>query len=405
MTLMNRFIILPIRYSILSLLFSVCFFSCRQEEIEQDVVPSGEDLVDFTLEFPTRSVGKDMTESTLDPLSDYFTAEESILLIGQRTQNHSLTFDETNADGSQNDYLYKYVWDNKEANEAGGDSPNWTTGYNFKALESWKNPLTWSSVIGHGALGNSFAFGALYYPIDNSERTSVETDQSDIEGLKKSNILGTYHQTNSIYERFRFRLYHLMACIRVTILVPVQKTVEGKGVTGFDGDRKIDATMLKLIKDFTIDWGELPSDYPPYLMADESTGTPSDIKMYPHPVDAPREIKEWDISNFGLEGTDEVKEYTFTGLFPPQTLSKTNNILQFDIFAQNSSRNKDTSYVWSTSQLMANLKVTAGTITNLVLYFPREDNNAILVKSEILDWGKTDTTVTITPEIETTPES
>lgn len=371
-------------------------FSCSQEE---DMVIGDEidDAVNFTLDFPTRSVGAETTdESNLDPLYDYFNKNESILLIAQRTQDHSISFEDNNGDGD-NQYLFKYVWNGDEANTLESDkTPNWGSGYNFSSLESWENPLTWSTAIKNGAFGSSYAFGALYYPIDNSIRNSIEDNQSELEGLKKSNILGAYHLTESLYERFRFRLYHLMACIRVTIQIPDKRTEEDGGFTGYD-DRVFKAYMLNVQKDFVIDWGAGSSEEPPILRADDSSETrPTKINMFETPV-TNHEPVEIDLSNYGLEGTDYVRQHTFTVLFPPQTLSNTKDILQFDMMRANG-RQVDIQFTWSTSQLITNLQVSPGTITNLVLYFTREENEALLVRSEITDWTHTDTTVTVTPE-------
>lgn len=383
----------------ISLLIVMSFFmGCNQINEEPNIVVSDNQEIDFTLYFPTRSVGNELETSILDPLNDYFTKDESVLLISQRTQNRSLSFKDEIDDGSKNDYLFKYVWDGTEAETSeSGNLPNWGNGYNFKSSSGWGNPLTWTTVMNHGAYGNTYAFGALYYPKDNSEKSSVETDQSSLDNLKKSNILGTYHQTENLYERFRFRLYHLMACIRVTILVPYLKTDDVNGTTGFD-ERNIVANLLNLKKDFTIDWANLSSEERPVLKEDENITTTTNIKMYLQPVSGDRQNVVWNLSNFGMEGSDEVIEYTFTGLFPAQFISNSTNLLKFDIMQKNSTRNIETSYYWSSIQLSTSLQISSGTITNLVLYFPRGDNNAILLKSEILDWNHADTNVTITPE-------
>lgn len=359
-----------------------------------------EELV-FYLDFPTRTVGTESSESSLDLLTYYFNQNESVLLIAQRTNSHSISFDDYNGD-IKNGYLFKYVWDGKEAKPMdGGETPTWEAGYNFKNFGGWDNPLNWTKVISNGALGSSYAFGTLYYPIDNEQRNSIEEDQSTTEGLGKSNLLGGYHLTESLYERFRFRLYHLMACIRVTILVPAKTENDDPKNPGFD-ERNMKAYILKMKKDFIIEWGDRSSEEPPILKDDESVSDRYDITMYPHPVTGNREPFEINLSYFGIEEpeTDQVRAYTFTGLFPPQTLSNTDNILQFDLMTSKTSNRKENSYYWSTSQLIANLQVSPGIITNLVLYLPRTENNAILLRSEIIDWDQTDASLTLTPEID-----
>ena len=381
------------------ILFLTVSFLSGCNDYEATVEADKEDNLIFSLDFPSRSVGNDITVSNLDPLENYFNEEKSVLLIAQRTQNHSISFDDYNGD-TKNGYLFKYVWDGKEANPIEGEkTPNWEAGYNFKNLVGWDNPLNWTKVISNGALGSSYAFGALYYPIDNEQRSSIEEDQSTLDGLGKSNLLGAYHLTESLYERFRFRLYHLMACIRVTILVPAKTENDDPKNPGFD-ERNMKAYMLKMKKDFIIEWGDRSSEEPPILKDDESVSDRYNITMYPHPVTGNRDPFEIDLSYFGIEEpeTDQVRAYTFTGLFPPQTLSNTDNILEFALMRSKTSNNVDTRYYWSTSQLIANLQVSPGIITNLVLYLPRTENNAILLRSEIIDWDQTDASFTLTPE-------
>ena len=367
-----------------------------------DVLPDTPDGVDddfmhFRLDFPVHtSAEPEVTGSNLDPLTNYLNKEESVLLISQRTQDHSISFEDF-IGSSTNAYLFKYVWDGTEAESVeSGMAPNWESGYNFFPMEGWGNMLNWTAAIRNGAFGSSYAFGALYYPVENEQRTAVEPDQTTLEGLGKSNVLGAYHLTESLYERFRFRLYHLMACIRVSILIPEERTDAETGTTGFP-ERTVNATALGLQRDFVIDWGARSSEEPPILKADETLATRSNINMFAHPVAGTRETEEIDLTNFSLEGSDKVRRYTFTVVFPAQTLSNTDNILQFDIMNQRGTRVEST-YYWSTSQLMNNLQVSPGTITNLILYLPREENNALLIRSEIIDWNHTDASVTVVPE-------
>lgn len=354
-----------------------------------------EDMI-FSLEFPTRASAEG-SSSGLDPLTNYFEKEKSILLIEQRTTEHSINFNDNNVN-EKNKYLYKYVWDGVEAQpEESGEIPNWQAGFNFKTQEEWNNPLVWKTVKDNGAFNASYAFGALYYPVENKIRTSIETDQNTPDGLGKSNILGTYHRTQALYERFRFRLFHLMACIRVNLLVPESRIDEINGLTGYD-ERIVTAKLLNLQKDFHIEWGTSSSDEPPVLKADESSSSlKTDINMYAHPVDNTREVIEVDLSYFGDKGTDNVRVYTFSGLFPAQTLSNIDNILQFDIMDRNGEE-IETNYYWSSSKLISNLQISQGTITNLVLYLPRIGNEVILVTSNIIDWDCSDTSLTLTPE-------
>lgn len=370
---------------------------CIMEDGYDSGTSTESDPQNLFINFPTRGNGLTFdTDVTLDPLASYFDKEKSVLLIAQRTNVQSISFNDMLNDAA-NHYLYKYVWDGTEAQVA-PDTPNWESGYNFIPYPAWSNTLNWETVISNGAFDNSYAFGALYFPVLNEQISSVATDQSNLESLMMSNILGTYHLTENLYERFRFKLYHVMACIRVTILVPEYQTNEESGATGFN-EATVEGQLLGVQPNFTIDWGSRSSEEPPIVKNDETMPETADIIMYPHPVEGTREVVEYDLSDFGLSGNEKVREYTFTVLFPSQTISNTSNILRFLIMENIGT--VSASYVWSTSQLSTNLQVSSGTVTNLILYFPRTENNALLIKSEILNWNQADTDVTLTPEINT----
>lgn len=194
-------------------------------------------------------------------------------------------FDRRNAAHKENNiYVYKYDPDHGSA--------NWGDGYNFKLKSEWSDPIKWSDVKSNGSIGNSFVFFAFcdnlrdLEPDDNDpllkfwNTTPGQITASPDFGpvtyyhhayggqWKKSDkvggnydysndwhvyhyqnhcgvpdFMGAYHTTSTLYSRPRFKFYHLLAYVRVTLYVPVEQTYEDtdpvtkkpvKRITGYD---------------------------------------------------------------------------------------------------------------------------------------------------------------------------
>lgn len=159
-------------------------------------------------------------------------------------------------------YVYEYDPDH--------DPASWGEGSNFKLKSEWSDPIKWSDVKSNGSIGNSFVFYAFCDnlkdlepdPDDpllkywNSTPGQVSAKFGDIQYYhhayggkwKKSDnvggdydysndwhvyqyqnhcgvpdFMGAYHTTSTLYSRPRFRFYHLLAYVRVTLYVPVEQ--------------------------------------------------------------------------------------------------------------------------------------------------------------------------------------
>lgn len=139
-----------------------------------------------------------------------------------------------------NDNLWMYELDRELGNGA-----DWDKGYNFVPMfgendeEPFKNfKMDWKTIKSYGSLGNAFSFFAMYYPGGNPIfQTYTHQSACDLAMMKRMDIMGAYHTTPSLYTRMRFKLYHLMVYVRVTVYVPVMeityKDGEAIGYTGF----------------------------------------------------------------------------------------------------------------------------------------------------------------------------
>lgn len=157
-----------------------------------------------------------------------------------------------------NIYLYEY---------SRKDDATWSDGYNFKVMSKCSDPISWSTVKSNGSIGNSFVFYAFCDNLKDLEPRGSEDLNPDWVGTgenlyyhhayggkwKKSDnvpapydysndwhahhyqnhcgvpdFMGAYHTTSTLFSRPRFKFYHLLAYVRVTLYVPVVDTYRDK---------------------------------------------------------------------------------------------------------------------------------------------------------------------------------
>lgn len=315
---------------------------------------------------------------------------KSLLYFSQLGATDALTprFDELGEEASPYVYIYEY----KQVSDA-----TWDDKYNFSVQEG-RRALDWDSVKSVGSVGNAFSLFAFYFPEGNEVRFAVETDQTDETNFKKSDIMGAYHATSSLYTRLRFRLFHLMVYLKVTLYVPVYKDKNGtdKEYSGFYEDALKGAYVLNANTDFTISWrAKRSSDTEAPLT---QTGNNKDnITMYRHGRN--RTIDNFEVKDYYTGGTltsDHVEEYNFSVLFPAQTFGD-----KFLCFALQAPDNSMKYYYFSASQIVGDSKnygLTQGTLQQLYLYLPRTTNETILVGAKILPWKDAVTDMTVTQQ-------
>lgn len=331
---------------------------------------------------------EDVTITRSSELETKFIEDESILYISQYGDN---IMEDPFSDESSNLYKYKYSKKNPLYPDA-----DWEQGYNFFPINS-DNMIDWEVVRANGPHLNGFWFFALHYPYDNQMRFSVEKDQSTFESLQKSDVLGAYHSTSSLYTRLRFKLYHLMIYLKVTLYVPVFKIEEDingdQNLSGFYADANKSVKLLNVHPNFKIEWNAKRGlDEAPLTQA-ITTGETCDIPLYLHPYDngennpPKKTIKINEFKPDAKEGEDEVYEYTFSCLFPAKQLSgfASNTFLRFEIAPYIGNANKI--YTFSGEQFSgAGLRLEQGWQQNLELYLPRKGVKAILVSASVNDW-------------------
>ena len=325
-----------------------------------------------------------------------------LLYFSQLIQSESPNF--TDLDNENHPlYVYKY-------NEKGA---NWSEGYNFEYTDNRKI-FDWDTVASLGSVGNAFSLFAFYFPTNRETMTNpsscfhVEADQQgttdkyDKSNFMKSDIMGAYHATSSLYTRMRFRLFHLMVYLKVTIYVPVYEDSDSDdsySYSGFKEGALKDAFVMNAYTDFKIEWqANRSSDTEAPLT--QTDGNKSNIKMYRHMADETQIIEDFNVEDYYTKekfGTDKVRAYTFSVLFPSQQFS--DNFLCFKLLAPNNETMKY--YYFSSSQIIdgadnGKYGLTQGTLQELHLYLPRMTNETVLVGANILPWFDANTDMTVT---------
>ena len=391
------------------------FVSCKDDQKATDASAVNEYLDNVQLELQHRLAAPGM--ETLAPGeseaividNSIFSPGSSILYISQmgNDNNKNPNFSDESQDASP--YLYKYQY-------YSNDNATWDSEYNFMTM-SGRKPIVWQTVKELGSVGNSFAFFAMYFPEGqnpkfsiNSDQTGGESDPYDQTNFKQSDILGAYHATSGLYTRLRFRLFHLMTYLKVTLYVPVYRdAIEGdnQSYSGFKEGALKESYLLGAATDFTIEWrANRSSDTEAPLVQRGNTLQP--IKMYLHEAttDEPIQIVVKDYYNNPQSETDDVYAYNFSVLFPqPSALSNDEIRLCFPIESIDGNVKY---YYFSTSQVIqttGNLSLKQGTMQQLYLYLPRTVNETILIGAKILEWGESDTDMTVFDEGKTYEEN
>ena len=393
------------KYALLAILSFVLCASCASSEpLLPDQELEGPTVTEIAaLSGNRRALEAAADDEYADQMTDSDFVEGSLLYISQMGSSSANNPNFT-VGASDNLYIYSY----EENPDASWDAEGT---YNFYPTTLTK-AIEWEDVRGRGSVGNAFSLYALHFPVDNAVRFDVETDQRELEDFKKSDILGAYHATSALYTRLRFRLYHLMVYLRVTLYVPVyevqfdEKTNEYL-YSGFREDAFEHAQMRKATTGFNIDWRvnrSSDTDAPLTVLNTAAGYTNQTIQMYRHDAGQTPEQTEITLGDFYdyPEGdefastTDKVYVYNFSVLFPGQVFG--NEFLHFQFRTPGGTYKN---YTFSASQLKTgatDFGFTQGTLQHLSLYLPRKGNETILVGARILDWTDASTDMTVTDQ-------
>lgn len=306
------------------------------------------------------------------------------------------------------------------------DAWNDDNSYNF-APEDQTEALEWNKIGAGGSWNGGFALYSMYFPVDNAIRQkegeagtvlySVMQDQSTLENLKRSDILGAYHSTPTLFSRIRFRLFHLMTYVRIRLYVPVFDEVKN---TGYREGALQYATLDNVTPDFAIDWGAVRSPDTQGPAVSPLAGEDR-IIMYQHPL--PKGATQHPITEIkykdylrdgyfdqGIDGDyDRVRIYDFSVIIPNQKGiigedGKETNFTSTDFlnFYFRTNSGATTRYFFNQS-LGANsnessLEMNQGVFQYLQLYVPRVGNKVIFVGAKVNNWQHNSTEMLLLPD-------
>lgn len=343
------------------------------------------------------NIGDDDTDETAPIIIDDFT-DGSLLYFSQLSQYYDPNFE--NDSESETNYLYIYEFNRNP-------KANWESGENFAAVKD-RLSFNWENTINVGPSGNAYKFFGFYFPVDNVVRWEVEQDQRGTtdpynkENFMKSDIMGAYHATSSIYTRMRFRLFHLMTYLKVTLYVPVYEAQysdpDNQSYSGFEAGAMKGGLLLDALTKFNIEWSVSKSSDTEAPFVQTQPGNRSNIRMYQHMANED-ELTTVDVRDYYtgtvdniVDGKDKVRRYDFSVIFPTQTFS--GNLL---CFALTTPGGDVKYYYFASSQVTsAGIDLTQGTLQQLYLYLPRKTNQTVLIGAKILPWQDAQTDMTVT---------
>lgn len=376
-----------IKYSFIFLGAAILAGGCTQENSGGPFTEEPSDTVNsISLEVAPRyaAEGIDLNDPDIIYVNDF--GEGSIIYISQMGTVVDPAFSST----AQNN-LYPYKWyENDEA--------DWDNEYNFQPIAS---TIYWDDVADLGQVGNSFSFYGMYFPVDQTAKFNVQTDQTTLNNFQLSDILGAYHATSSLFSRLRFRFFHLMVYLKVTLYVPIYQIDSQDVSSGYDADAVLDTYLVNPYTEFGINWrANRSSDTEAPLVIIPSNSAKGNIYVYQHPVTD--DVTTIDVGDYYKGGLtqDQVRAYEFSVLFPPQSFN--DNILCFQLQTpgqQNAgTTEKYVNYYFKANQLVSqsqDFRFTQGTLQHLSLYLPRFANETVLIGAEIIDWTNASTGMTV----------
>lgn len=398
--------------SIFFILFAVLVSCNGHDPDEQDTTGRFVTSVSVSCQQPQAASG--ITRAEDDDHSIIAEDDDHFIIIDQFRVGDKLYFSQLPPTGTPNftdpestdNPLYIYRYD--------GRSAEWSDGYNFSLPEDAKNGTSpifdWRTVKEIGSVGNAFSLYAMYFPGDNEYRLNIETDQRgpeenryDTSNFVKSDIMGAYHATSSLYTRLRFRLFHLMVYLKVKLYVPVLDTQSEDGNVSYSGFKEgavQSAQVLNVSTQLNIEWRANRSSDTEAPLTQQATEPKATIFMYGHEPDEEK-IETIEIADYYTNepyGKDQVRTYEFSVLFPMQTVG--DNFLCFTLQSPYSGDLRY--YYFSGSQIVGDKSesygLTQGTRQELHLYLPRKTNETVLVGAKILPWLPADTEMTVTKD-------
>lgn len=386
-------------YLVIIFLTGLLFVSCENNEYISSSENDGFiDNISVYLNTRSRSDIDNESNSSL-PSEDDDEKSQSVFDVEFDENSYVFISQQTKTDFPflSKDVIYRYQFSHID------EKADWDYGYNFTAAETEHEALRWNTIGDNKVLDTGFALYAFYFPNQDTwpnNEFRVKENQSTLEALKSSDILGAAHSTEELYSRIKFRLFHLMVYLKITLYVPIYDSTTK---TGFFDNALTQASILNVIPNINIEWGlgDDPDASGPRVVLPQELNRVN-IDMYFHPLgDNQQEhrIKEIKYKDFipsdyptqNIVGDyDKVRVYNLSVIVPIQDKNfMTSDFLKF-IFK--TPTGNTSTYYFNSLQHSAqieqdnSLTFNTGNFEHLKLWVPRVGKQLLYVSANVKDW-------------------
>lgn len=381
-----------IRYIIIfTLLFA---WGACSSDVEQEVVPPQPEEASSIVSF---SAAMNKEQGDGDESSSYFTDKDEIRICTPVSYSNPdfkdgakiYTFKET----KKEDYPYKFIA--KEKNDEGTkqDENNAYGGFNWLTLEP-------TSIY--------YIFEAMYFP-GNEYYDKVEADQRIEENFKKVDLLLAHHRM-PISERgkpVKLTFHHAFAKVRVKITIPEHENPED-GVFPLNALKNV--YMGEMLTSYTVNYAEVISNDKLRTTAGDMTKPREQVYMY--------RVEEPGVR----QSSDKKHTYVYEGIVPAQKFRyEGEKFLFFEVAKhdgihngkedddEDGEENSNEKNKWVTYKFTPDDKggfsLESSKILLVELTVKPEEQEVVVLKSEVLPWTEATTTILAGKENGTSSEN
>lgn len=358
--------------------------ACSSEEVTNNlpVTEPDDTAVSFSANISGNSSRSDDASGVNDYLHQQFIKDQSRIRI-VNTVNYSVPqFDDP---AEYEEYTY----------QGNGEDSEETTPYpNFRPTTEGEG-FDWNRI---SPTANHFVFEAVCYPLAYKHFDKVQSDQSTIDNLWKSDLLLAYHwqDLDERYKIVELHFRHAFAMVKVEADLPISMMPQDAG--GFPRNAVTSVRLVKIQRGYEVDYTSAVDNN--RLRPVQATGEEESIEMYQ------------------IEGPDEnnpnTQSYTYCGILPAQGIESSEDgrpkeLVEFTILTYPGEPIEGTDQwkepVEKTYYYVPqdNFSLVQEHITTLKLTYNHEVPEIIQVGASIEEWGNWYTGIVLEPETETTP--
>lgn len=357
--------------------------ACSSEEVTNNlpVTEPDDTAVSFSANISGNSSRSDDASGVDDYLHQQFIKDQSRIRI-VNTVNYSVPqFDDP---AEYEEYTY----------QGNGEDSEETTPYpNFRPTTEGEG-FDWNRI---SPTANHFVFEAVCYPLAYKHFDKVQSDQSTIDNLWKSDLLLAYHwqDLDERYKIVELHFRHAFAMVKVEADLPISMPQDAGG---FPRNAVTSVRLVKIQRGYEVDYTSAVDNN--RLRPVQATGEEESIEMYQ------------------IEGPDEnnpnTQSYTYCGILPAQGIESSEDgrpkeLVEFTILTYPGEPIEGTDQwkepVEKTYYYVPqdNFSLVQEHITTLKLTYNHEVPEIIQVGASIEEWGNWYTGIVLEPETETPP--